>query len=501
MQGLGLNVRFQGDIFLRMYKGNSVNHLMRSGAYVGLLLLADLATLYITFTIALYLRTHVLPLIYAGLPAEPPINQFSRVWWIFAVWFFFFYYEGLYTKRLSFWDEITALWKVAFFSTVAVLTIVSLGKLSDVVSRIVIILMGLLSLVIIPFMRLNIKRLLFTYGRFRRKVLILGAGETGKLIVRALKKEPNYGYDIAGFLDDDPEKAGTKVMHLKVHRGVDKAASYLRSGRVTDVIIAMPGAGKERLQHLINSLQHKAERLLFVPDMYGIAVLGTTLQHFFHEQAFALELKNNLARPVNIFLKRCFDLMISLLLMPFLLLSVLIIAILVKLDSPGPAIFSQERVGKRGNTFRCLKFRTMYSDAGERLKTILSTDMAAREEWEKYYKLKDDPRVTRTGKFLRATSLDELPQLFQVLTGSMSLVGPRPVTHHEIEEYYREAADLCFSVPPGITGLWQVSGRSETTYEYRIGLDSWYVRNWNIWVDMVILFKTIRVVFFREGAY
>jgi undecaprenyl-phosphate galactose phosphotransferase len=443
----------------------------------------------------------VLPLIYAGFPAEPPISQFSRVWWIFAVWFFFFHYEGLYTKRFSFWDEITALWKIAFFSTVAVLTIVSLGKLSEGVSRIVIILMGLLSLVIIPVMRLNMKRLLFNYGRFRRKVLILGAGETGKMIVRALKKELNYGYDIVGFLDDDPKKAETKVMDLKVHRGVDKAASYLRSSRVTDVIIAMPGAGKEKLQYLINGLQHKADRILFVPDMYGIAVLGTTLQHFFHEQAFALELKNNLARPLNVFLKRCFDLMISLLLLPFVMLSMLVIGMLIKLDSPGPIIFLQERVGRLGSSFRCMKFRTMYLDAEDRLKAILGSDPAAKKEWEKYYKLRDDPRVTAIGKFLRASSLDELPQLFHVLSGKMSLVGPRPVTQQEIDDYYQEAAQLCFRVPPGITGLWQVTGRSGTTYDYRIGLDSWYVRNWNVWLDIVILFKTLRVVLLREGAY
>jgi undecaprenyl-phosphate galactose phosphotransferase len=135
------------------------------------------------------------------------------------------------------------------------------------------------------------------------------------------------------------------------------------------------------------------------------------------------------------------------------------------------------------------------------LKAILGSDPDARREWEKYYKLKDDPRVTRVGKFLRAASLDELPQLFHVLSGKMSLVGPRPVTQKEISDYYKEATELCFSVPPGITGLWQVTGRSETGYEYRIGLDSWYVRNWNVWLDIVILFKTAAVVIKREGAW
>jgi len=152
--------------------------------------------------------------------------------------------------------------------------------------------------------------------------------------LNALRKEPNYGYKVIGFLDDDETKTGMRIEGLKVRRGIDRATSYLKSGNVSDVIIAMPGAGKERLQNLINSLQHKAERILFVPDMHGIAVLGTSLQHFFHEQAFALELKNNLARPMNIFLKRCFDLVMSFLLLPFVLLSMLIIGVLIKIDSP-----------------------------------------------------------------------------------------------------------------------------------------------------------------------
>jgi undecaprenyl-phosphate galactose phosphotransferase len=420
---------------------------------------------------------------------------------MFPVWLFFLFYEGLYSKRFSFWDEVNALWKVAFFSTVGVFAVVSLEKLSDIVSRTSIILMGALSLVLLPMMRIGAKRLFFRFGRFRRRVLILGAGKTGRLILSALRKEPNYGYNVIGFLDDDETKAGMRIDGLKVRRGIDRAASYLKSGRVSDVIIAMPAAGKERVQHLINTLQHKAERILYVPDVHGIAVLGTSLQHFFHEQAFALELKNNLARPINILGKRCFDLVVGLILLPFVLLSILIIGILIKLDSSGPVIFSQQRVGKRDRTFRCLKFRTMYIDAEERLTAILGSDPDARREWEKYYKLKDDPRVTKVGKFLRAASLDELPQLFHVLTGKMSLVGPRPVTQKEIRDYYKEAAELCFSVPPGITGLWQVTGRSGTNYPYRIGLDSWYVRNWNVWLDMVILFKTVGVVIKREGAW
>jgi len=461
---------------------------------------ADLFALFVCFRLARLIRLDILPLVYAGFPEGQIYLNILTVWWIFLVWVFFLYYEGLYTKRHSFWDEIGLLWRVAFFSTVGVLTIVSLGKLSSIVSRTTVILMGVLSLCIIPIVRVNVKRLLYKFGRFRRRVLILGAGETGRMIRTALGKESNLGYDVIGFLDDDPSKAGMKVDGLKVHPGVDRAVSYLRAGRVSDIIIAMPGAGKERIQNLINTLQHQAQRILYVPDMHGIAVLGTSLLHFFHEQAFAIELKNNLARPVNFFMKRCFDILACIILLPFLLVPMGVIAVLIRRDSEGAAIYTQERMTRYGRLFRCYKFRTMYLDSDERLASYLAAHPEARDELEEYWKLKNDPRVTKIGKFLRATSLDELPQILNVLRGEMSFVGPRPYLPEEQEGMGEEAATILKGIP-GITGLWQVSGRSKTSYRFRMSLDAWYIRNWNLWLDIVILFKTVGVVIRREGAW
>ena len=430
-----------------------------------------------------------------------PFRGLFDIWWVLVVWVFFFYYEGLYTKRFSFWDEIRVLWKVSFFSTVGVFTIVSIGKLSDEMSRTVVALMGAISLLYLPLIRMMVKKVLRRLGFLKRRVLILGAGKTGKLIVRALKKEPNYGYEIKGFLDDDPGKFGGEMEGVKIHRGTDRAATYINRCGIDDLVIAMPGAGKERLQGLINGLQHKVDRILFVPDIFGIAVLGTNLQHFFHEEAFAFEMKNNLANPFNIFIKRSFDILMSIVLLPILFFPMALISFLIRVGSPGRAIFSQERVGRKGTTFRCYKFRTMYDDAENRLEGLLQDDPEVKNRWEQYWKLNDDPRVTKIGRFLRTTSLDELPQILNVLKGEMSFVGPRPVTQDEIDKHYREMAELCFSVLPGITGLWQVSGRSNTSYDYRIALDSWYVRNWNLWLDIVILFKTVKIVVKREGAY
>lgn len=465
------------------------------------IVLADILTLLLSLEASIVIRKNVLPLVYPRFPEAFPFGILSiNTIWIFSVWLFLFYHEGLYTRRFSFWDEVKALWKSAFFSSVGIFTIVSLGKLGDDVSRTVIVLMCLTSSLLFPVSRAFVKRLMRRYGLLKRRVLVLGAGQTGRLILKALRREPNYGYEVVGFLDDDPAKVGTKVDGVKVHRGVDKAGNYLRACDITDLFIAMPGAGRERLEGLINRLQHKVERVVFVPDMFGMAVVGSSLQHFFHEQAFAIEVKNNLARPLNVFVKRSFDFLVGGTLFLIFGLPMALLSIVIRLDSRGPAVFAQERVGKKGRTFMCYKFRTMHLNAEDRLQAILGKDETARNEWERHWKLREDPRVTRIGRFLRKTSLDELPQLMNVMLGHMSLVGPRPYLPSEAS-IIGEDLNPCLDVLPGITGLWQVSGRSAESYSYRVALDTWYVRNWNLWLDVVILLKTVRVVTKMEGAF
>ena len=174
---------------------------------------------------------------------------------------------------------------------------------------------------------------------------------------------------------------------------------------------------------------------------------------------------------------------------------------MIKATSHGPVFYFHKRVGRNGCIINVLKFRTMFSDADERLQKILARDPEKRREWEVSFKIKDDPRITAIGKFLRKTSLDELPQIFNVITGDMSLIGPRPVVPYELETYYKDNAPYYLMVRPGITGLWQVSGRSNTGYDFRVATDIWYVLNWSVWLDIVILMKTIVVVLRRDGAY
>jgi len=463
-----------------------------------LLFIIDIITIFIILQGAMYIRINILPYFFL-FPPFPAIN-FTFFWWVFPVWFFFFMYEGLYTKRFSFWDEVKVIWKAAFFSTLIVFAILFLGKVGEKVSRTVLVVMGIIAFPIIPIIRINAKRLLIKTGLLKSKVLIIGAGKTGVLIFSAFKRDPNFGLNVVGFLDDDPGKIGKRIEGIRIHGGVDKAQKYIGKCGIDDVVIAMPGCEKGKVVSLINNLQHKTQNIMLIPDLFGITVLGTNLQHFFQEQAIGLEVKNNLAKPVNIFVKKIFDIIVSFALFIILAVPMLIIVILIKINSRGPAIFSQERVGKNNRSFRCYKFRTMFTDAEERFNAFLGTNPDARNEWKNYWKLRNDPRITKIGSFLRRTSLDELPQILNVLKGDMSLVGPRPVTKREIDEYYKEHAKLCFGVPPGITGLWQVSGRSNTSYDYRIALDSWYVRNWNLWLDIVILLKTVKTVINQEGA-
>lgn len=464
-----------------------------------LLFLIDIFSIFVTLQGAIILRRELLPFFFRF--PEFRINNFTFFWWVFPIWLTFFAYEGLYTKRYPFWDEIKILWKAVFFATIAVFSILFLGKVGEAVSRTVIVVMGLISLPLLPLIRLNAKKVLINTGLLKSRALILGAGDTGKLILKALHRDKNLGFEVVGFMDDDPQKIARIVDGLEVFGSLNEIQKYIERYDIQDIVIAMPGCHRDKLIRIINNLQHKVQHILLIPDLFGVAVLGTELQNFFQEQVIGLEVKNNLARPANIFIKKSFDIIVSLMGFLVLALPMLMISIIIRLTSKGPAIYSQERIGKNDRPFRCYKFRTMRHDAEERLEKLLASDPQARKEWDENFKLKNDPRVTRIGDFLRKTSLDELPQIFNVLKGDMSLVGPRPVTKMEIDDYYKDKAELCFGVPPGVTGLWQVSGRSGTSYDYRIALDSWYVRNWNLWLDIVILFKTLRVVFKREGAW
>jgi Undecaprenyl-phosphate galactose phosphotransferase WbaP len=209
---------------------------------------------------------------------------------------------------------------------------------------------------------------------------------------------------------------------------------------------------------------------------------------------------HNLTKPISLLWKRCIDLLLLLISSPITIPVTVFIALIVKITSPGPIFYGHKRIGKNGREFKCWKFRSMVIDADKQLEKILAENPEMRAEWEKDRKFTNDPRVTKIGKILRKTSIDEIPQFFNILTGEMSFIGPRPVTEPELAKYGKKS-DFILSVQPGLSGMWQISGRSDTGYEERVTLDSYYIQNWSVWLDIWIIIKTVYVVLRGKGAY
>ncbi len=466
------------------------------------LIIIDLIAFYASLFVAWALRAEFLSSFVPDLPAFEQFSYlyFISLWWIPALFIFFILYEGLYDRNQPFWDEVREMVKAVSLATLTVMAIVTLGRMQDRVSRLVLLGTWSVSLFAFPLARLWGKRLLYRAGIWRERALILGAGNAGRLVMEGLQRETHMGYEVIGFLDDDKAKWGEIIGGKKVFGRIKHFRRFIRELRIVTVIIAMPSLPPERLAALTAGVQNHAASTMVIPDLKGIALLNTGLLHLFYEEIFLMNIRNNLKSTPNRFVKRLFDITLGTLAVPFLLPLIWVIGLMIRLETPGPAIYAHDRVGKGGKTFRCYKFRTMLRDAEERLVEILENDDEIRSEWEKNWKLKDDPRITRIGRFLRRTSLDELPQIFNVLRGEMSFVGPRPYLLRERDVLEEQLPVIC-STKPGITGLWQVSGRSTTGHEHRLKLDAWYVMNWSLWFDIAILFKTLRVVAKREGAY
>jgi len=474
-------------------------------AGVAALIVIDVLALYGALSLS-YLSRKLLNIFFTGLiTLDMPLWRYFRFWWIPLTFIIAIAYEKLYVKRLSFWDEAREMIKAVTASVIVIFAIVSLGKLSDIISRLVMVFLWLYSLILFPFFRLLGKKVLSAVGFWRENAVIIGAGNVGIEIARGIIREKHLGYKIVGFLDDAQEKKGMELRiddaTYKVFGKTRHFSKFVNLLNVSTVIIAIPSLSLEKMSEITSSVQRYTKSVLLVPDLKGIALLNTELWHLFMQQLFLLKINNNLKSLFNRMVKRSFDLTMALLFSPIFLLLAGVIGILVKIDSPGPLFYSHIRVGQKGKSIKVYKIRTMYLDAQEKLKNFLENDQGARDEWETFFKLKNDPRVTRVGKWLRETSLDELPQIINIVNGSMSLVGPRPVLREEIDNYYKEYADYYFMVKPGMTGLWQTSGRNVVNYDFRVKLDTWYVLNWSLWFDIVILFKTIKVVLKKEGAY
>jgi Undecaprenyl-phosphate galactose phosphotransferase WbaP len=335
-------------------------------------------------------------------------------------------------------------------------------------------------------------------GLWIRPTIIIGHGENATEAAIALQSEPRMGFQVAGYVDVDAAKPelqlnGRTLQNLK-------QLEVLADQPGIQWVIALEHSQAEQREHWLRTLtQWGATDISVIPAMRGVPLYGTDIAHFFSHEVALLRVRNNLRRWPARLTKRLFDTSLAAVLIMLLSPVMLLIALALKLEG-GNVFFAHQRVGKNGRKFNCYKFRSMVPDAETKLQMLLQHNPQLRVEWDKEHKLKDDPRISKLGAFLRRTSLDELPQLLNVLKSEMSLVGPRPIVREELQKYGLEKS-YYLMVRPGMTGLWQVSGRNDVDYDTRVYLDAWYVKNWSLWYDLAILVKTFKVVLWRRGAY
>jgi len=364
-------------------------------------------------------------------------------------------------------------------------------------SRIIFVYAGLLILLLLGLARVIrwfILARLRQSGQGVDRVLIIGAGEVGRTVMRNLIAQPDLGYRVVGFLDDDPIKSESDIGPIKALGSLDNLPQTIQENAIDQVIITLPWQYHRKTVRLVADAEHAGVRARVVPDLFQLSLGGVDVEAI--NGVPLISIKESALIGFNRTVKRALDLTLGGLSMILVSPFWLAIAVGIKLDSPGPVFFRQERVGKDGKTFTVFKFRSMYQDAEERLEKL----RAHNEADGPLFKMKDDPRRTRMGRFIRKTSLDELPQLINVLRGEMSIVGPRPGLASEVAQY-QEWHRKRLEVQPGITGLWQVSGRSNLTFDEMVMLDIYYAENWSLGLDVRIMLRTIPQVLFGEGAY
>jgi Undecaprenyl-phosphate galactose phosphotransferase WbaP len=393
-----------------------------------------------------------------------------------------------YSDRRPFWDELGDILRLVGILAVLDMTLVAATRWNA--SRQWWVWVWVASCFLIVWGRFITRWILQKMGLWIRPTIIIGHGENATEAAIALESEPRMGFQVAGYVDVD-----ASVIELQRNGRVLQNIHQLEA--LADQpgiqwVIALEHSQSEQREHWLRTLTHwGASDISVIPAMRGVPLYGTDIAHFFSHEVALLRVRNNLRRWPARLTKRLFDLVSASVLLVLLSPVLLLIAVALKLEG-GSVFFAHQRIGKNGRKFDCYKFRSMVPNAEQLLHQLLAQNSALQAEWNREHKLKDDPRVSKLGDFLRRTSLDELPQLLNVLKSEMSLVGPRPVVDEELQRYGNEKS-YYLMVRPGMTGLWQVSGRNDVDYETRVYLDAWYVKNWSLWYDLAILLSLIHI--------
>jgi Undecaprenyl-phosphate galactose phosphotransferase WbaP len=393
-------------------------------------------------------------------------------------------------------EELRRLSITTFFIYLVLLASTFFFRGGEAVIRIIFLVLVFVNINLVVLTRAAIRELFARKTWWGASVLILGGGKTAQLLIDRLIKNPSLGLKPLAILDDDSRKHGQKIVGVEVVGGIALANKFVADG-FRWVVVAMPGVHRKRLNEVLLLHTHSFPHVVILPDMFDIASLWVSTRDL--AGILSLEIREQLLSNYARIFKRLLDLLIILLVSPVLLPLFLLISILIKMDSSGRVFYSQDRLGKDGKIFPVYKFRSMFANSEERLQTLLDSDINLKNQYNKFHKIENDPRVTRFGRIIRRLSLDELPQLWNIFLGHMSLVGPRAYLPRELPKMQNHV-DLILRVTPGLTGIWQVSGRNHLTFDERLELDSYYARNWSPWFDFYILARTVWVVLSGKGA-
>lgn len=459
----------------------------------------DAVLIWIASALAWYLRYEVQLFRNVDPAFLNPISEYYGLFVGLTVFFILVLaVNGGYTARRgsSLVAEIVRVTNAALTSIVIIVAL-TFGLRPLAYSRLLFFYDGVLIVLLLGLVRAvrrQVEARLRQHGIGVERVLIVGAGEIGRAVMRTMVARPDLGYSVVGFVDDDPVRGNTDVGRFRALGGLDGLEPIIRSESVDELIITLPWIHHRRIAALVSVCERLGVRPRVVPELFQFSLNRVDVDDLGGIPLIGVK-EHNLPQAA-VLAKRLIDIVLTLIALGLLWPVFLVVAIAIKLDSPGPVLFLQTRVGQDGRLFRVYKFRSMYHDAEDKLPAVSEMNQASGP----LFKIKGDPRRTRVGRFLRRTSLDEWPQLINVLKGEMSWVGPRPALPSEVERYeawQRQRLD----VPQGITGLPQVSGRSDLSFDEACLLDIYYIENWSLSLDATILLRTIPQVLSGKGAY
>lgn len=456
------------------------------------MLAADVSAMLLAATLAVCIR-----LVFHG---QFVVWEYARVSVIYFLFPVVFAIAGLYPGiAVNPIEEVPRLSQATTTGYLLLIGTTFFTKHSAAYSRLVFLFAWILSLVMVPVFRAAARSWCARHPRWSVPTVILGGGGAGEAMLAVIHKNRSLGLRPVALLDNSPRWfAGTERSEPLIRGKLDLAPRLAGEYGSCYAILAMPELSSRDLAKAISEYTGGFRHVLIVPDLLGVSSLWVTAKDV--GGILGLEVRQTLCHRPSRIAKRCFDFTIAALALLFTAPLLAALAASIRLTSRGPTFYGQSRIGFNGKRFTAWKFRSMVQDADHVLQQHLKQDYELRQEWEQNRKLRNDPRVTFVGKLLRKTSLDELPQIWNVLRGEMSLVGPRPVVNAEVTRYGK-GFEMYRMVRPGVTGLWQVSGRNNTTYEERVRLDEYYVRNWSMWLDLYILVKTVKIVLSGDGAY